>query len=235
MHRFRVENLPAIGEVVRLDARDEAHLFRTLRALPGEEIGLFDGNGGVASARVADAKQLILIRKDQIAPPDVKLYLCSAVPRKNKLDQLLPQMAETGVWQWCPMICERSVAQPDEPSSRWQLQLIEGAKQSGNAFVPKVAAPEKFSKVLADMTTLCDIVIYGKVNDALQQKQLPRQGAIAFFVGPEGGFSPEEEMALEQAGAVGMCMGNHILRLETAAAAGSLLLLYLASARSGNE
>ena len=47
---------------------------------------------------------------------------------------------------------------------------------------------------------------------------------LAFLVGPEGGFTPEEERLLEARGALGIALGPYIMRLETAALAGMVYL-----------
>jgi 16S rRNA (uracil1498-N3)-methyltransferase len=39
---------------------------------------------------------------------------------------------------------------------------------------------------------------------------------IAVFVGSEGGFSPEEAAAAQEAGAISVSLGSRILRCETA-------------------
>ena len=48
-----------------------------------------------------------------------------------------------------------------------------------------------------------------------EQARLLAKGA-ALWIGPEGGFSPEEQEALQQAGAVALTVGRWILRVETA-------------------
>ncbi|MBQ7177881.1 MAG: RNA methyltransferase, partial [Victivallales bacterium] len=42
------------------------------------------------------------------------------------------------------------------------------------------------------------------------------QNGAALWIGPEGGFSPEEETALFAKNAVPITVGNWILRVETA-------------------
>ncbi|MNH46574.1 Ribosomal RNA small subunit methyltransferase E [compost metagenome] len=45
-------------------------------------------------------------------------------------------------------------------------------------------------------------------------------------VGPEGGFSPEECRAAEEAGAVSVGLGRRILRCETAGMVAAACILY---------
>jgi 16S rRNA (uracil1498-N3)-methyltransferase len=48
---------------------------------------------------------------------------------------------------------------------------------------------------------------------------VPDVAALAVAVGPEGGFSPDEEEALRARGALFVGLGSRILRLETAVVA----------------
>ena len=54
------------------------------------------------------------------------------------------------------------------------------------------------------------------------------QASAAYFIGPEGGITPEEHQALVKAGAVSVSLGKRILRAETAAVVcGAVILAYL--------
>ena len=60
MHIFKYEALSSTtaGDTVRLDKEESAHLFRTLRAEPGEKCRLMDGAGHFAQAEVVQGKML---------------------------------------------------------------------------------------------------------------------------------------------------------------------------------
>lgn len=47
---------------------------------------------------------------------------------------------------------------------------------------------------------------------------------VAWFVGPEGGFTPEEENHLRGCGAADLRLGPWVLRVETAAVGGCMIL-----------
>ncbi|WP_176011802.1 16S rRNA (uracil(1498)-N(3))-methyltransferase [Victivallis sp. Marseille-Q1083] len=231
MHRFFCENIPAPGQMAELPERDAAHLFRTLRAAPGEEISLFDGRGGFAVGRVEAGRLGRGSRRESAVCPAVRIHLYCAVPRKQKMDQLLKQLAEIGVWEIVPLLCARSVAQPEEPPERWTALLVEGCKQSWNPFVPPVRPPQRLPAALAAATRAGDRCFFGAVDGDIQAAAVPAAGDLHYFVGPEGGFTREEEAALRDGGAVGIKLAPHILRVETAAAGGALLLQFLAMAK----
>jgi 16S rRNA (uracil1498-N3)-methyltransferase len=223
MHAFRFDELASTepGSLFRLDPREEAHLFRILRARPGETVALLDGHGALGTAAVEQDRKLRLESKRAVPPPARRLHLYFAPPKKQKLDILLKQAVELGAHELAPVLCERSIVQPGESSvaGRWMDLLFEACKQSGNPFLPAVSNPMPFAAALARARETCGALIVGSNRTGV----FPELGAasdVAFFVGPEGGFADAETDALFAAGAVPLRIGNWTLRVETAAVAG---------------
>ena len=222
MRTLFVENLPSPGGEVALERREAEHLFRVLRAAPGERFRLLDGSGGRAVAEVCSGKVLKVESLERVPESERKLHLFFALPRRNRLDALLPACAELGVWALHPCVCSRSVAE-STPNERWKLQLIEGCKQSGNPFLPQVAAPEPLLPCVRKAVEGGAELFYGSVA----QVEMPASSAareIGWVVGPEGGFTPEEEEALRALGVRPLNLGEWVLRLETAALCGLAVL-----------
>ena len=153
--------------------------------------------------------------------PARRLHLYFAPPKKQKLDALLKQSVELGVDVLVPVLCERSVVQPGESSvgGRWTDLLFEACKQSGNPFLPSVCPPVPFAGAVARARETCAALVVGsnRTGIALDLGNAPD---VAFFVGPEGGFTDAEMDALAAAGAAPLRIGSWTLRVETAAAAG---------------
>ena len=223
MHAFRFDGLADTGpgSLIRLDPREESHLFKILRARPGDRVRLLDGHGTTGIAAVGQGRELLLESKETVPPPSRRLHLYFAPPKKQKLDALLKQSVELGVDVLVPVICERSVVQPGESSvgGRWTDLLFEACKQSGNPFLPDVCAPVPFAEAVARARETCAVLVVGsnRTGIALDLGNAPD---VAFFVGPEGGFTDAEMDALTAAGAVPLRIGAWTLRVETAAAAG---------------
>ena len=130
MHSFFCNTLGKAGEPVELAKRESDHLFKTLRAAPGDTVELLDGRGGRALATVQPGRVLLTVSREQVPEPETGLLLYTAVPRKAKFDTLLKQAAELGVREIRLLLCERSVAAP-EGSDRWETLLQEGASNPG--------------------------------------------------------------------------------------------------------
>lgn len=223
MHAFRFDELASAepGSFFCLDPKEEAHLFRILRARPGETVALLDGNGTVGTAVVGPDRRLRLESKHTVPPPARRLHLYFAPPKKQKLDVLLKQAVELGVYELVPVLCERSVVQPGESSvsGRWMDLLFEACKQSGNPFLPVVASPMPFAAALARARETCGVLVTGS-NRTGVFPELGTASDVAFFVGPEGGFTDPETDAMFAAGAAPLRIGEWTLRVETAAIAG---------------
>ena len=223
MHAFRFDELISTdpGSFFRLDSREETHLFRILRARPGEKVAVMDGHGTLGTAVIEADHQLRLESKRTVSPPARRLHLYFAPPKKQKRDSLLKQAVELGVYSLVPVLCERSVVQPGENSvaGRWMDLLFEACKQSGNPFLPVVANPMPFAAALNHAREACGVLITGSNRTGV----FPELGAasdVAFFVGPEGGFTDAETDAMFAAGAAPLRIGDWTLRVETAAIAG---------------
>ena len=223
MHAFRFDDLASTGpgSFLSLDPREATHLFRILRARPGETVALMDGHGTLGTAVVEPDRQLRLESKRTAPPPERRLHLYFAPPKKQKLDALLKQAVELGVYELVPVLCERSVVLPGESSvaGRWMDLLFEACKQSGNPFLPVVANPMPFAAALARARETCGALITGS-NRTGVFPELGTASDVAFFVGPEGGFTDAETDAMFAAGAAPLRIGDWTLRVETAAVAG---------------
>lgn len=226
VRKFRCDILDRAepGAEVTLDRSEETHLFKILRATPGDVVELLDGCGRIASAEVRPGRTLIIRDIRTLEPPARRVHLYIAPPRRQKMDSVLREATELGVWRIVPMICEFSVSEPDASSvaGRWADAMFEACKQSGNVFLPQTSAPLPFAAAVADAVSCCDELRYGSPNAT--EPGADTAADVAWVVGPEGGFSDAEERELIEAGAKPLRIGRWILRVETAAVAGIVKL-----------
>lgn len=228
MRFFYAGNIPSPGDTLLLDKQESAHLFGTLRGKSGEHVGLLDGVGTEAEAEIIAGKQLLIKDRKSHPEPCQKIHLYCAAPRRKELDLLLKQCAEAGAWSINLLECERSVAIPDGGAQeRWNTIVLEGCKQSHNFWAPSISAPVSLKTALESLSLLEDLCpLYGHVTP-YKKPVLPSCKNYALFIGPEGGFTPEEERLMEQYGVIPWQFSNNVLRLENAAVSGVMLLNYL--------
>lgn len=224
MRAFFYTNEAENGECVTLDKDEHNHLFKILRGRTGENVLLLNGSGRKMTAEIQSDKTLKIISVENCRRPEQKIYVFTAAPRKQKLDVLLKQCCELGVDGIGIMQCDYSVANPDN-MNRFRELLMEGCKQSNNPFMPEIIGPLKFKQAVEYISENGMIGSFGAVREVPGDKErLKNAEKLAFFVGPEGGFSPAELELIEQKNFVGVSLSPYILRLETAVA-GAIPLL----------
>lgn len=212
------------NECVMLDKAEHNHLFKILRGRAGETVLLLDGKGKKMTAEIQPDQSLKILSVENCQELQQKIYVFMAPPRKQKLDVLLKQCCELGVAGIVIMQCDFSVANPDNVN-RWHELLQEGCKQSNNPFMPEIIGPVKFKQALEMVRERRMLGTFGAIKEAEGDKmRLHDVEKLAFFVGPEGGFSPTEIELIEKENFVGISLGPYILRLETAVA-GAIPLL----------
>lgn len=237
MDRFYVERLAPVGSRVELGPEEARHLVRVLRLAPGAEVELFDGSGRLALARVAEAgrrgasAEVLSVGE---APPDapVRVEIASAIPKGNRMAELLRACTETGVAGFLPMIAERSCVRPPRghESERWLRIVREAAKQSRRSRIPEIAPVGTLEDALARRGEFDLALLADAGGDARPLRDaLPPPGSIrsaVILVGPEGGFTDSERAAAEEKGFLRARLGGPVMRVETAAAALAAVVIF---------
>jgi 16S rRNA (uracil1498-N3)-methyltransferase len=235
MHRFFVPGIQDTDVEIQLPEAEARHASRVLRIQPGETLLLLDGAGGEHRGEVtAVGRRDVAVRltehRHQPQRP-CEITLVQAVAKGPAMEGLLHRAVELGCSRLVPLVSERSVSRPDDPTvkqERWQALAIEAAKQSGNPWLMTVEAPITPAEWLR-RPRRHELLLVASLEDAAQHPHLPlldhrqRTGnpprSVAVLIGPEGDFSPAEYAAFRAAGAQPISLGPHVLRVETAATA----------------
>jgi 16S rRNA (uracil1498-N3)-methyltransferase len=214
MRRFRAPTLPGPGAELLLEAEASHHLLRVTGIGPGEVVELHDGKGAEAEAALlcveagrARLQQTGPTRRQELAP----LWLLPALLRGPAFDLVLRMGTELGATLIWPVLAERSVARGDR-LDRWERVVEAAATQCGRASLPELrpAAP------LIEQATASGPRMARRIFQPGAAQQPAEEGALALWLGPEGGWTPAE---LAQAEALGLCpagLGPLTLRADTA-------------------
>jgi 16S rRNA (uracil1498-N3)-methyltransferase len=199
---------------------------RVKRMRPGEELLGSDGRGTLLRCRVvkvvADALSLAVLDRQRIPAADPRLVVIQALPKGERAELAVETMTELGVDEIVPWAAARSVAQwrgarGDKALQRWRRTAREAAKQSRRAWIPDVPPPVDETAAVARLrAATCALVLHEGAPTSLARAALPDSGEIVLVVGPEGGITPEEIAAFEDAGAVPVRLGGSVLRTSTA-------------------
>lgn len=238
-HRFYVSPDRIDESRVRFTADQARQLGTVLRLQPGVGVRVFDGLAPVdylveltlVARAVAEGR--IYGTMEQPAEPQIRLHAYPSLLGRDKFEQVLQKLVEVGASAVTPVLTARGmVRQPTEHSrqQRWQTIMREAAEQSGRSFVPPLHTAAQLSGALMAACAAGPALLAYEGERQLHVRaalrDLPRVGALALFVGPEGGYSPEEVAAARAAGARVVSLGPRILRTETASPVLAALALY---------
>lgn len=198
------------------------HLVGVLRLTDGAAVEPFDAAGrrGVATLRVGPGGATLEVTEVLPAPEHPALVVASAVPKGDRADYLVEKLAELGVAAWVPLKTARSVVHPEGTSKmeRWARIAQEAARQSHAPRVTEIRPLMPLAALEVGGAWFCSTA-----GGAIPAGEAPAPGLIV--VGPEGGFTPEEEAALTARGAVAVTLGRTVLRVETACVVGAAMAL----------
>lgn len=213
---------------VVLDAVETRHVSGALRLESGDRVVLTDGVGSVAQGRLfikrKGAAEVAVESVNQVLRPAAGLSLAVAVLAGPAMDTVVQKAVELGVERLIPVWCARSQISLKRAATRadhWLRISLQALKQCRRAWAMELASP----LALIDLLELAE-ADRGVVADAGggTLDQLPRSRERILLIGPEGGFSPEDEGLINGSGWSKLRLGNHVLRAETAAIAGAAIL-----------
>jgi 16S rRNA (uracil1498-N3)-methyltransferase len=193
---------------------DRHHLERVLRLRPGDELTVADGAGRRRHCRfgpVVEADGEVEV----LAQPAPAITIAFALTKGERPEWTVQKLTEVGVDRIVPFVSARSVVRWDATKAvrngeRLRRVAREAAMQSRRAFLP----------VVEDVTDFADVVTRAGAALASPDGGAPDLARTCLLVGPEGGWT-DHELALAPAR---VALGPTVLRAETAAVAGAVLL-----------
>jgi 16S rRNA (uracil1498-N3)-methyltransferase len=201
------------------------HLARVLRARAGQEYDIVCGErlrrGTIESV---SAERVEFLLGDELEGAcEREIVLVAAIYKFDRMDWAIEKCTELGVTRIVPVIARRTDAHlasgAGKRVERWRRIAHEAAQQSRRLAVPRIDEPVKLREALtveASTRLLLNENEQGeKISDALKKTA----GAVAFAVGPEGGWTAGEVAEFDAAGWRSVTLGATILRAETAAIA----------------
>lgn len=245
--QIRLFHSPLAQGPCRLSEEASHHLIRVLRAEQGHAVVLFDGVGNEAGARVEEANpKACMVEvgavKTVSRESPLQLTVVQALCLGDKMDWVVQKASELGATLIQPLAAQRSQLKLEGPRlekrlAHWRAIAEAAAAQCGRNAVPIVAPLQRSAEYFASIESSEDSK-GGKGSERsahLDQRRQTRwildpfaseslgQALLSNFltiaIGPEAGWTDEEEEQAQRAGFVGIRCGPRILRTETAAAA----------------
>ena len=230
-------------EIWIADSQDVNHIRNVLRMKKGEKVSLCceaKGKEYICSIEEIESdivKAAIIDINGESRELPVKITLFQGLPKSDKMEMIIQKAVELGVYEVIPVSTARAVVKLDakkeaSKQKRWQTIAESAAKQSKRMVIPEIHSVMKFSEAVNYAEEL-DIrfIPYELAEDMAHTKKLFEQiepgQSIGIFIGPEGGFTPEEiELAMNHQ-VQPITLGKRILRTETAGMTVLSILMFL--------
>ncbi len=223
----------------RLSIKDTAVLHQlkdVFRLGPGDLFLICDGMGVEAEARIvtiskrgAEVELSKPVRLENDPAVAVVLYL--ALLKRENFELAVQKATEAGVTEIVPLLSKRTV-KLGVKSARLETIMREAAEQSGRGRLPLLRAPLAFTEALADSATNAANIFFDLDARPFPPAKLSLHAGdrVGIFIGPEGGWDPEEVAAMAaQANIEPASLGPLTLRAETAATIATYLTTHLAA------
>lgn len=250
MDRFFVDKsqIDKESKSVEIIGDDVKHISKVLRSRIGDKLEICDGENREYICEIdyidKEVVELSIIEKvDLCRESNVRVKLYQGLPKSTKMEIILQKLTECGVDEIILVDTERSVVnindkKEDKKLDRWNKIIYEAAKQSKRGVIPNLRGILSFDEALVDIVK--NDLKYSPYEDefGLGFKEVLRKDMdklslnktdniyVGIFIGPEGGFTPEENNKIKEKGISSVKMGPRIFRTETASIVATSIVMY---------
>ncbi len=223
IHRFIGPYDLRFSEIV-LEDEAARQMSMVLKLKQSEKIVLCDGQGMQATYVIAEISKgrVGLARMGEVdsvlteSRHVVTLY--AAILKRENFEWLVQKATECGIYRIVPILTRRTVKQGLK-IDRLRDIAREASEQSGRGRVPEIVEPMPYVDALASATQSGATYVF----DVGGKRYTGGGEKCSIFVGPEGGWDPEERAIAIESKATIADLGPRILRAETAATVASFL------------
>ncbi|MBI1757461.1 MAG: 16S rRNA (uracil(1498)-N(3))-methyltransferase [Fimbriimonas ginsengisoli] len=199
-------------------------LRKVLRLSSGAQVAVLPGDGRLIRCELDGRKAAPLDEHWPATEPRLQLTLAQALPKGDKLDEIVRGCTEAGASRFVVFPSERSVARWDAGKIEVRLGRLrviarEAAEVSFRTRVPAVEWIDGLEPVLEGMP---EAVVLSEAEGEQRLFARTSDEVMGVVVGPEGGWSPKELAVIGDRGAT---MGPRVLRVDHAGLAACAILL----------
>ena len=254
MYQFFVEENQLAGDRISILGSDVNHIKNVLRMKIGEQVRVsvsYNGRSffGKIDSMTEDEVIVVIESEDESGTELAnRIYLFQGLPKGDKMELIIQKAVELGVYEIIPVAMKNCVVKLDDKKAgkkieRWQAIAESAAKQSKRTLIPEVQMPLTWKEAMKKSEDL-DVVLvpyeceHGMDTTREVLKAIQPGQSIAIFIGPEGGFAPDEiegicptnkgegfSQSLEEK-SHRISLGRRILRTETAGLATLSMLIF---------
>ncbi|MBV6457018.1 MAG: Ribosomal RNA small subunit methyltransferase E [Fimbriimonadaceae bacterium] len=207
--------------------KDELHKLRdVLRLHSGSEVAVLPNDGTIVRCRFVGraVEPLEVVKVGTDASREV--VIAQALPKGDKLDEVVRLCTEVGVAGFVLFPTERSVVNWDERKREERTRRLatiarEASEVCGRAKLPTLVWKKDLVSVLSAYP---DALVLSEVEGVENTFRAAAGGAqsLTIVVGPEGGWTRRE---IEMIGDRAVTLGPRVLRVDTAAVSAAAIAL----------
>ena len=234
MNRFYIETELNTGNTIELTESVFHHWVRVLRAKVQEQAIFFNGKGGEYRVTLTEInKKNAFVSVDHFEAIDrtapFKVILGQVMSKGDRMDYAIQKATELGVTTIQLLTSDRcemrlKYDRDQKKLDHWQSVAVAACEQCGMNIVPKVLAPISIEEWIQTDLPISRLVM--APNKDQKNVLLDAQPELALLIGPEGGLSESEIELSNQHGFVNWCIGDRVLRTETAPVVALSILNY---------
>ena len=212
-------------DCISLEKINFHHEINVLRKKVGDKFIVFDGKGQSGLVEILEInKKTINLFMKEIFPESTReglaIDLGQSLIKNDPFNFAIQKATELGVCTISPLITERVVvSRKDQKISnrieKWKQTAKGACEQCGENWMPEIRNPLTVNDWLLSTNSETKIVLYPKATTKLSDIEI--KDSVSVAIGPEGDFTKDEILTLEEAGFEAVTMGRRILRAETAA------------------
>ncbi len=230
LHRFYVSQ-PLGEEVVIEGSSIIKQWLKVFRYKQGDFVILFNGDGYdytyTLIASTPSLCTLSLSEKNIVARSSHKSFLFLSVIKKDLFELVVEKATESGVTDIVPLITEHT-EKKNLNIERLKTIIKEASEQCGRNDLPvlhnQLTFSNSFSFLVSNnispentyITTLFGKPLREVLTTRISSQESTTTSPLAFFVGPEGGWSEDEEEVIKDKHVAAVSLGKTVLRAETA-------------------
>lgn len=255
MYQFFVQEEQFAQDRISILGSDVNHIKNVLRMKSGERVRVSISDSGRSFFGTIDSltedEVIVLIESEDENGTELsnRIYLFQGLPKGDKMELIIQKAVELGVYEIIPVAMKNCVVKLDDKKAaskvkRWQAISESAAKQSKRTLIPEIQMSLSWKEALKKAEEL-DVVLVPYENERGMEatreilQSIQSGQSIGIFVGPEGGFAPEEIEAIAPVSvnsepteneteihAHRISLGRRILRTETAGLATLSMLIF---------